>query len=1297
MRANLMRRMMVFLTVVAVIMLNLPLYALGEVSESTATVAAIESGNGSKVDIVFEDAGDNPELIVFHVPGRAVINIDFDESKYTDIIREGVLTISLYAKKGTTAVVTFEDTDDNGTKFGNVKFKVDDDKNEYTFENLGIENSEGLIEFPITFGVSQNINVIHDDDEPSDIDGVVNRITSWKDELSSEDGLESVDPITNPNVIASEFYYYVWVKDITDIPELNPVPVSADASIFEQELNTNDERTRLIEVTVAAQDTEHEQEYYFLFVERETPYIELYGDDETILKGSEYSDKGAKAFYQNTDLEYYLNHMPNLDVMSNENIDGVPDYVASLMENITVDYHFQDKVLVYTTVVSGNVPHEDNWIYLEAESSRDVEVVDPYIEGPEGKDVTTDGHILYKGTAITGFDQVELSFAPAGNYDDVVWTLADAAGNPLDNDIVTLTVVGDIATVVAKNIGEQWVQVLADGSMAMGLIEVLPNNLPVITMNPVPATDPMEFDVTIPHLSDYNDPGALAEDEEDGSENIPLGNDADNVNLTTSMVVTNSENEIIDIASITDELGTYTITYAVVDSMGNEDSEVRTVIVEPIPIDDIQIWYGDDNITDSTLNMMIGDFSSHEKDQVDLDYAIYPEGPPPPYVDGVWSLPDGNTIIDFALLDPSDERDGVFQALSEGEADVVYTADGVEATTSIKVFTNTIPWIDLEGDDTVYVYRNVPYSDPIPATTYGDQETAYGNLSYDVVVTNSDHVVVDENTFTNVLGEYTITYKVTDNVQDLLDAGFNVEANSNFVTRTIVVDNNFPPIIDVSDESLYQSFTPFDVSVTVQDVEDPTGFDVTDLESDLPIDVEIKLVTMVGGATLLSEIPDNLLNIEVPGEYTVRYFLTDSLGNEYKTGDVVGYDRTITVLAYPAPVVTIAPDNMWIVGSTEVNVEVESLPGYTVYYALNRDVLIDEYVDSFVITEDTIVYARAINEFGTPSELAMKEYMVPYVPTNDDDDDDDGDDDRDPRPKKPSVVISKDPVELEYGTEADESLFSDDVDAKVYNSNDDDVTWSIDDDTVATVDQDGVVTAVKQGETTLRVEHDDSGATDSATVIVFLVGDEINPLGLVEFYDPYVFGYPDQTFRPTNDVTRAEVATMFAKILKLNVDYPGSQKFVDVNLGQWYYNYVQAIQRTNIFVGDPSGNFRPDDPITRAEMATVFGKFWEYLRTPVDRSQVEITDVDGTHWASKYIYMMYNAGIVVGFEDGSYRPDDATLREQVVIMINTLIERPEFKAPFSKFTDINSGHWAFGNIEAASQPFAHQENILLPE
>ncbi|MCH4890281.1 hypothetical protein EZV73_22050, partial [Acidaminobacter sp. JC074] len=295
----------------------------------------------------------------------------------------------------------------------------------------------------------------------------------------------------------------------------------------------------------------------------------------------------------------------------------------------------------------------------------------------------------------------------------------------------------------------------------------------------------------------------------------------------------------------------------------------------------------------------------------------------------------------------------------------------------------------------------------------------------------------------------------------------------------------------------------------------------------------------------------------------------------------------------------------------------------------------------------------------------------------------------------PSVKISlnRDKVDLEYGTESDPEYFQFDLDAIIKNSDSEDVTWTVEDSEVASVDENGVVKAIKQGNTVVTAVHNDSGKKASAEIIVYLVGQEQGPLGAIQFYDPYILGYPDQTFGPLRPVTRAEVATMFTKILKLNVDFPGEPKFGDIKEDDWYFNYVQAIQRTGLFVGDTDGNFRPNDPISRGEMATVFAKYWRFLNIEVVDTKVDIIDVSDSHWASDYIYTMYNAGIVADFEDGTYRPNDPTLREQIVGMINTLIARPAFDAPFSKFTDITSEHWAYGNIEAASQIYVVEQLI----
>jgi hypothetical protein len=303
-----------------------------------------------------------------------------------------------------------------------------------------------------------------------------------------------------------------------------------------------------------------------------------------------------------------------------------------------------------------------------------------------------------------------------------------------------------------------------------------------------------------------------------------------------------------------------------------------------------------------------------------------------------------------------------------------------------------------------------------------------------------------------------------------------------------------------------------------------------------------------------------------------------------------------------------------------------------------------------------------------------------------------------PPPPAPviGVTLDTDAVTLDYGEGADPDFLFYDFTETVTGTNDKRVTWSLDDDTYAFVDENGVVRArddIEPGTgdivVTVTVTTVIGGATDTAEIL-FL---EQTPLGAIEFYDPYVVGYPENLFGPDREVTRAEVAAMFARILKMRLEFPGSPKFGDVSMDEWYYPYVQAIYRTGIFVGDGNGMFRPDDPISRAEVATVFSKLWQFTDIDVDSSPVEITDVSSSHWASNYIYQMYNAGMVVGFGDGTYRPNDNTLRDQFVVMVNKLISRPQYEAPFTKYRDIDNNYWAYGDIEAATQPFSKQAEL----
>ncbi len=201
---------------------------------------------------------------------------------------------------------------------------------------------------------------------------------------------------------------------------------------------------------------------------------------------------------------------------------------------------------------------------------------------------------------------------------------------------------------------------------------------------------------------------------------------------------------------------------------------------------------------------------------------------------------------------------------------------------------------------------------------------------------------------------------------------------------------------------------------------------------------------------------------------------------------------------------------------------------------------------------------------------------------------------------------------------------------------------------------------------------------------------EIQPeevaLGITEFDQPYIVGFEDITFRPELALTRAQLATIFARILKLDITDDEYVAYTDLHDEQgnelWSFKYVQAISKIGIFEGYPDGSFKPNKAISRAEIAKVFSTYWEYKEVTIDETPSPFVDISD-HWAEVHIHRMYNGKVTGGFADGTYRPDEMTKREQIVMMVNQILGRPEINRAEATFTDVNDEHWAYGNVEAA--------------
>ncbi len=182
----------------------------------------------------------------------------------------------------------------------------------------------------------------------------------------------------------------------------------------------------------------------------------------------------------------------------------------------------------------------------------------------------------------------------------------------------------------------------------------------------------------------------------------------------------------------------------------------------------------------------------------------------------------------------------------------------------------------------------------------------------------------------------------------------------------------------------------------------------------------------------------------------------------------------------------------------------------------------------------------------------------------------------------------------------------------------------------------------------------------------------------------YILGYPDNTFKGERNITRAETAVIFARIMDLkDLKINNTTKFVDVAKGFWAENHIYAAVQIGLFKGVDSTHFNPDVPITRAEFATVIANYLKISRTS-EEVPLEYTfnDIEN-HWAQGNIEEIARYKIVTGYSDGSFKPQKKILRQEAVVMINHMLYRGPLTNVTSSFPDMPNGHWAFGDVEEA--------------
>ena len=216
----------------------------------------------------------------------------------------------------------------------------------------------------------------------------------------------------------------------------------------------------------------------------------------------------------------------------------------------------------------------------------------------------------------------------------------------------------------------------------------------------------------------------------------------------------------------------------------------------------------------------------------------------------------------------------------------------------------------------------------------------------------------------------------------------------------------------------------------------------------------------------------------------------------------------------------------------------------------------------------------------------------------------------------------------------------------------------------------------------------DTGKDDYYPIIIpTIINKDTGMLNKTDHF-AYVIGYPDGSVHPNGQITRAEVATIFFRLLRDEVRdgaFTTSNSYSDVAYGKWYNNPISTMSALGIITGYPDGTFKPNKPITRAEFAAIAARFDE---TQSGKSAT-FSDVIG-HWAAKEIGIAYYNDWIKGYPDGTFKPDQNITRAEAMTLINRVLERkPESPADLltnmNKWTDnMDTSKWYYLDVQEAT-------------
>ena len=215
--------------------------------------------------------------------------------------------------------------------------------------------------------------------------------------------------------------------------------------------------------------------------------------------------------------------------------------------------------------------------------------------------------------------------------------------------------------------------------------------------------------------------------------------------------------------------------------------------------------------------------------------------------------------------------------------------------------------------------------------------------------------------------------------------------------------------------------------------------------------------------------------------------------------------------------------------------------------------------------------------------------------------------------------------------------------------------WKKDDGTVLTGEQKLTAGLTLHGVWTFTKKSSGGGGGGGGRKPTVTIPDDV-PTGLNgDDHYAYIVGYPDKTVRPQNGITRAEVATIFFRLLTdetRNADSTKSNSYADVDRGAWYNHAVSTLSAMGIVKGDTKGKFNPNASITRAEFAAIAARFDDKANT----TAADFSDI-ASHWAKNEISAASNNGWINGYPDGTFKPDNHITRAEAMTLVNRVLKR----------------------------------------